>query len=387
MKIKEADRLGRVKTYYFAKKMAEIAEMNAINREQVINLGIGSPDLLPPQQVIDTLKQSANHIEANKYQSYRGHPVLREAFADWYSRFFDVNVNPHKEVLPLMGSKEGVMHINMSLLNPGDEVLVPDPGYPAYRLTSTLAGGVPRFYDLTSDSGWLPDLEALGKEDLSKVKLMWINYPNMPTGTKADLAFFERLVAFAKEKDVIICHDNPYVFILNDNPVSILQVPGAKDHCLELVSLSKCYNMAGWRVGALVGHQNAVNTVLKFKSNMDSGMYRPLQEAAAMALSLDESWMRNLDSIYERRKKIAQVIMDEIGAEYEDNKAGLFVWAKLKDRKLTSESYCDEILYDSKVFITPGHIFGKNGEGYVRISLCSTEEVMKNALERIRASK
>ena len=386
MKIQQAKRLDSVSTYYFAKKLAEIADINARDEIQIINLGIGSPDLLPPKEVIDTLKKSSEAIDANKYQSYKGLPVLRNAFTSWYDRFFNVEINSNKEVLPLMGSKEGIMHISMSLLNPGDEVLVPDPGYPAYRMTAALAGATSRFYDLKAENNWLPDLENLKSQDLSKVKLMWINYPHMPTGAKADLNFYKTLVDFAKEKEIIICHDNPYVFILNDSPVSILQVEDAKSHCLELVSLSKCYNMAGWRVGALVGHENAINTVMKFKSNMDSGMYKPLQEAAAKALTMDIDWMTSLDAIYSRRKKIAQEIMRTVGAEYEENKAGLFVWAKIKDPSKSVEEFCDDIIDNAKVFITPGHIFGKNGEGYIRISLCSSEEILNHALDRIKAS-
>lgn len=384
MKIQQADRLESVSTYYFARKLAEIAELNANNSTQIINLGIGSPDLLPPAEVIDTLKHAADDPVANKYQSYKGLPILRDAFAHWYDRFFKVDVDSQNEVLPLMGSKEGIMHISMSLLNPGDEVLVPDPGYPAYRMTAALAGATPIYYDLKSEKNWLPDLESLKAKDLSKVKLMWINYPHMPTGAKADLPFYESLVRFAIEKDIIICHDNPYVFILNDDPISILQVADAENHCLELISLSKCYNMAGWRIGALVGHRNAIDTVLKFKSNMDSGMYKPLQMAAAKALSMDESWMSSLNEIYIKRRKIAQAIMTEVGAEYEEDNAGLFVWAKVKNSTQTVEEFCDEILYGAKVFITPGHIFGKNGEGYIRISLCSSEEILTNALHRIR---
>jgi len=387
MKIKQAKRLDSVSTYYFARKLAEIAEINAKDTTQIINLGIGSPDLLPPQEVIETLKDAASSIDANKYQSYKGLPILRDAFANWYERFFNVDIDTNREVLPLMGSKEGIMHISMSLLNPGDEVLVPDPGYPTYRMTAALAGATSRFYNLTAENHWLPDLDYLSSQDLSKVKLMWINYPHMPTGAKANLSFYESLIKFAQENDFLICHDNPYVFILNDDPISILQVDGAKDQCIELVSLSKCYNMAGWRIGALIGHENAINTVLKFKSNMASGMYRPLQEAAAKALSMDESWMKSLDKIYLKRRKIAQSIMTELGAEFEEDNAGLFVWAKVKNNNRTVEEFCDEILYQAKVFITPGHIFGKNGEGYIRISLCSSEEIMNNALDRIRASK
>ena len=384
MKIKQSKRLETVSTYYFAQKLAEIAALNAKNDVQIINLGIGSPDLLPPKEVIDILKTSADEFDANKYQSYKGQPVLRSAFSKWYKRHFDVLINPDSEVLPLIGSKEGIMHIHMSLLNGGDEVLVPNPGYPAYSMKAALAGANTVFYDLKAENKWLPDLAELDSKDLSKVKLMWINYPHMPTGASADIAFYSKLVAFAKKHEIIICHDNPYAFILNDSPISILQIEGAQDWCVELVSLSKCYNMAGWRVGALVGHQNMINTVMKFKSNMDSGMYKPLQLAAAKALSMGQDWMDSLNKVYANRKKIAQEIMEEIGAEYESDKVGMFVWAKIKNSTLTSAEFCDKILYDAKVFISPGHIFGSNGEGYVRISLCSDEEILRSALDRIR---
>lgn len=387
MKIQQAKRLESVSTYYFAKKLAEIADLNAQNEVQIINLGIGSPDLLPPKKVIDILKSSADEIDANKYQSYKGQPALRSAFAEWYDRHFDVTINPMSEVLPLMGTKEGIMHIHMSLLNEGDEVLVPNPGYPAYRMTAALAGANTVFYDLKAEDNWLPNLEELASTDLSKVKLMWINYPHMPTGSLADFAFYTRLVEFAIAHEIIICHDNPYAFILNDNPISILQVPGAHDWCIELVSLSKCYNMAGWRVGALVGHQNMVNTVMKFKSNMDSGMYKPLQIAAVKALSMGQDWMDSLNKVYAKRKLIAQEIMNEIGAKYEENKVGMFVWAKITNSSLTSSQFCDEILYNANVFITPGHIFGSNGEGYVRISLCSDEDILRSALDRIKKTQ
>lgn len=387
MKVKQAKRLESVSTYYFAKKLAEITELNKQNEVQIINLGIGSPDLLPPAEVIDILKTSVDELDANKYQSYKGQPVLRSAFSEWYRNHFDVGVCEHTEVLPLMGTKEGIMHIHMSILHEGDEVLVPNPGYPAYRMTAALAGAEAVLYDLISDNNWLPDLEKLGAQDLSKVKLMWINYPHMPTGASADLEFYEKLVSFAKQHEIIICHDNPYAFILNENPISIMQIEGAEDWCVELVSLSKCYNMAGWRVGALIGHENMINTVMKFKSNMDSGMYKPLQLAAAKALSMGQEWMDTLNEVYAKRKVIAQEIMEEIGAEYESDKVGMFVWAKISKSDLSSAEFCDEILYSAQVFITPGHIFGTNGEGYIRISLCSDEDTLRSALDRIRKNK
>lgn len=387
MKIEQSTRLEKVSTYYFAKKLAEITALNANNDVQIINLGIGSPDLLPPKEVIDTLKISADELDANKYQSYKGQPVLRSAFSEWYKRHFDVAINPHSEVLPLMGSKEGIMHIHMSLLGEGDEVLVPNPGYPAYKMTAALAGANTVTYDLKAEGNWLPDLVELDSKDLSKVKLMWINYPHMPTGAYADLAFYTKLITFAKKNEIIVCHDNPYAFILNDNPISIMQIEGAQDWCVELISLSKCYNMAGWRVGALVGHPNMIEAVMKFKSNMDSGMYKPLQLAAAKALSIGQDWMDSLNQVYARRKKIAHEIMEVLGAEYETDKVGMFVWAKIINSTLTSAEFCDKILYDAKVFISPGHIFGSNGEGYIRISLCCDEDILRAALERIRKNQ
>jgi len=387
IELEKAKRLGSVTTYYFAKKLAEIREMNAKNEIQIINLGIGSPDLLPPKEVIAELKRASDFSDANKYQSYTGLPQLREAFASWYQSFFNVEVDANSEILPLMGSKEGIMHIHQSYINDGDIVLVPNPGYPAYRMTVSLAGGTSRMYDLVAENNWLPDFEQLEKEDLSKVKIMWINYPHMPTGATANLDFYTRLVAFAKKHNILICHDNPYVFILNDNPLSIFQVPGAKECCVEMVSLSKCYNMAGWRIGGLVGDEEIIKTVLKFKSNMDSGMYKPLQLAAVKALVLGQDWFDGLNEIYKKRQTIAKAIMEELGAEYEVGRVGMFVWAKVSDASKKVEIYCDEILYGANVFITPGHIFGSNGEGYIRISLCSTEDTLNEALNRIRRYK
>lgn len=382
MKVKESKRLESVSTYYFAKKLAEIAKLNAENETQILNLGIGSPDLLPPKAVIDELVSAAQLSDANKYQSYRGIPSLKQGFSDWYNTFFDVAIDPDTQVLPLMGSKEGIMHIHMSLLNNGDQVLVPNPGYPSYRMTTALAGGESILYDLLPENNWLPDLDQLESNDLSKVKIMWINYPHMPTGAKADLDFYRSLVAFALRNEIIICHDNPYAFILNDDPVSIMQVDGAMDCCIELTSLSKCYNMSGWRIGAMVAHESLINTVLKFKSNMDSGMYKPVQMAAAKALTMGQDWMDSLNEVYAQRKIIAHQIMEEIGAVYEDDRVGMFVWAKIRSDKEVAE-FCDEILYGAKVFITPGHIFGSNGEGYVRISLCSDEATLREGLQRI----
>jgi len=307
MIIKSSDRVGEVKTYYFATKLAEIAEMNA-RGEDVLNLGIGSPDLLPPQEVLNKLQSASEGLTANMYQSYKGIPELREAFTHHYQKMMNVNINPSSEVLPLIGSKEGIMHISMSFLNKGDQVLVPNPGYPSYKVTAELAGATPILYDLTEESNWLPNISSLEKNDLSRVKIMWINYPNMPTGATIDVQALEQLVAFAKRNKILICHDNPYNFILNDHPRSILSIDGAKQCCLELYSLSKCFNMAGWRVGALIGAKEYIDVVMRFKSNMDSGMYKPIQEAASVALHLEQDWFDTLNQTYKERRKIVHEV-------------------------------------------------------------------------------
>jgi aspartate/methionine/tyrosine aminotransferase len=382
--ISAAKRLDDVTTYYFARKLAEIDSMNKDGGKQVLNLGIGSPDLMPPQIVIDTLCQALSLPDAHKYQSYKGIPNLRKAFSGWYKNHFDVEVNPETQILPLIGSKEGVMHASMSFINPGDQVLVPDPGYPSYSMCTRLAGGIPIPMSLEEKLGWKPDLSKLRERDLSKVKLMWINYPNMPTGAKADVRFFTELVAFAKEYNILICHDNPYTFILNDHPLSIFNVSGAEECAIELVSLSKCYNMAGWRVGAFIGSKPYIDTIMTFKSNMDSGMFKPVQEAAAVALSLGKEWIEDLNEKYLERKEAACEIMLELDLEFDTDGAGLFVWGKIKENNLDSETLTNQILYDSRVFITPGHIFGANGDKYLRISLCSSKDDIKLALQRIR---
>jgi LL-diaminopimelate aminotransferase len=382
--IAPAQRLDDVTTYYFARKLAEIDNMNKDGGPQVLNLGIGSPDLMPPQIVLDTLHQSIDAHEAHKYQSYKGIPALRKAFAGWYKNHFAVDIQPDTQVLPLIGSKEGVMHASMSFINPGDEVLVPDPGYPSYAMCTRLAGGIPISMALEEKLGWKPDLHKLAKKDLSKVKMMWINYPNMPTGAKANLSFFDELIAFAREFNILICHDNPYTFILNDHPLSIFNATGAEDYAIELVSLSKCYNMAGWRVGAFIGSKSYIDTIMTFKSNMDSGMFKPVQEAAAVALTLGQEWIDELNGKYQLRKEAACAIMSELDLEFETDGAGLFVWGKIKDPSVDSETFANKILYESRVFITPGHIFGSEGNQYLRISLCSSIEDIDAALERIK---
>lgn len=374
--------MGDVKAYYFATKLAEIDAMNQAG-DNVINMGIGSPDLPPHPRVIETLHQSSMAKDANKYQSYKGLLSLRQAFADHYHHMLHTDIDPHTEVLPLIGSKEGIMHIAMSFLNEGDQVLVPNPGYPSYKVTTELAGATPLMYDLHESKGWLPDLEELEAMDLTRVKLMWINYPNMPTGAKASATFYQRLIAFAHRNGILICHDNPYNMILNDQPLSILSMPGAMDCCIELCSLSKAYNMAGWRVGALIGQKEYIDVVMRFKSNMDSGMYKAVQEAAVQALALGEEWFGELNAIYLERKKIAMRIFDVLDCTYETDTAGLFVWAKAPAYIADVPAWVDEILYKAKVFITPGFIFGSKGERYLRIALCSPLEEYKEALARI----
>lgn len=382
--IPKATRLNQAETYYFAKKLAEIREMNAKGLD-IINLGIGSPDLAPPAEVTDALVVALTEKDAHQYQAYKGIPDLCKAFALWYKNHFDVEIDPNTETLPLIGSKEGVMHIAMTFLNEGDEVLVPNPGYPSYSMTTKLAGGLVRNFELKEELNWLPDLDAMSKEDLSKVKLMWINYPNMPTGGNADLAFYEKLVAFAKKHTILICHDNPYTFILNEKPINIFQVPGAKEVALELTSVSKNYNMAGWRVGAVTGQKAYIDEIMKFKSNMDSGMFKPIQRAAIAALAMDKTWFTYLNDIYRKRKHIASRILEAAGCKIASEGAGMFVWASIPDQYNHAEELSEIILHHGKVFITPGHIFGNKGNRYLRISLCSDESTLEVALARVNS--
>jgi aspartate/methionine/tyrosine aminotransferase len=383
--IPTADRLGEVKEYYFSTKLRELAALRAAGKD-IISLGIGSPDLPPAPEVIGALKAAADRQDTHGYQPYAGLPALREAFAGWYDRYFGVELDASLEILPLIGSKEGIMHISMAFLNSGDEVLVPNPGYPTYRSATELAGGVVRSYHLNDASGWLPDLEALENEDLSKVKIMWVNYPHMPTGTAAPEGFYEALVAFARRNSILLCNDNPYAFILTDSRKSLLSVPGAKEVAIELSSLSKAQNMAGWRVGAVAGAKEYLGSIIRFKSNMDSGMFRPVQEAAIKALSLGQDWYDELNAVYRQRREIAFEIMDVLGCTYRRDQVGLFVWARCP-ADTTGYEISDAALYDQDVFLTPGGIFGSEGERYVRISLCSTEERLTEALERLKPLK
>ncbi|WP_367389310.1 pyridoxal phosphate-dependent aminotransferase [Lewinella sp. LCG006] len=380
--IAPAQRLGQVEEYYFSRKLREIAEMRAAGH-QVINLGIGSPDLPPHPTVISRLQEAGGNTDNHGYQSYQGLPELRAAFAQWYGQHFSVELNAATEVLPLIGSKEGIMHISMAFLNPGDEVLVPNPGYPTYRSATELAGGVVRSYELSAEGGWFPDLEALAAGGLERVKIMWVNYPHMPTGTSAQMHHFEALIAFAKAHDILLVNDNPYAFILNESPASLLAIPGAKEVALELNSLSKAHNMAGWRVGVLVGAEEYLQIVLRFKSNMDSGMFKPVQLAAIAALELPASWYAAQNEIYGQRKEKAVALLEMLGCEIAGEQVGMFVWARVPEHYADGYELTDAILAEKHIFLTPGGIFGSAGEQYVRISLCSPVAVLEEAMERL----
>lgn len=382
MIIAPAQRLGQVEEYYFSRKLREIAAMRAQGHD-VLNLGIGSPDLPPHPDVLHTLQTAAMRPDVHSYQSYQGLPELRAAFADWYARYFDVALDPAHEILPLIGSKEGIMHISMAFLNPGDEVLVPNPGYPTYRSATELAGATVREYELTEANGWFPDLQALAAQDLSRVKLMWVSYPHMPTGTAARRDFFEELVAFARAHGILLVNDNPYAFILNDAPLSLLSVPGAMDVALELNSLSKAHNMAGWRVGMLAGGAEYLQVVLRFKSNMDSGMFKPVQLAAITALGLPQAWYDQQNHQYAQRRTVAEQLLTDLGCTLDTRQVGMFVWARVPPHYPDGYALADEVLADKHVFITPGGIFGSAGAQYVRISLCSPVDVLNVARQRI----
>jgi len=384
MIVKPADRTANVQEYYFSQKLAQIDRMRREGSD-VINLGIGSPDQPPSENTVSALIAEAKKPASHGYQSYSGIPSLRKAFSDWYKKYFHVNLNPDNEILLLMGSKEGIMHISMAFVNPGDEVLVPDPGYPTYSSVTNLVGGIVRKYDLSEENGWLPDLKSLEHSDLSKVKLMWVNYPNMPTGVKGSVDLFTKLIAFSRKNGILLVNDNPYSFILNKEYISILAVEGAKDTALELNSLSKSHNMAGWRIGMVAGQSDYIKTVLKVKSNMDSGMFLAMQMAAIEALNNHDSWYDTVNSVYIRRRKIVEQIMDLLKCSYDKSQIGLFVWGKIPENIPDCESYVEKILMKSLVFITPGFIFGKNGEHFIRISLCATEEKLNEAKNRITA--
>ena len=378
-----ANRLDTIHEYYFSQKLRQIEEMNR-NGVAVINLGIGSPDLPPHPDVIKVLQEESGRPTAHSYQGYKGIKVLRDAMAHWYKKWYDVELNADTEILPLIGSKEGIMHICMTFINEGDQVLIPNPGYPTYKSAVELAGGVCKEYVLEEENHYYPDLKALQNEDMSKVKVMFVNYPHMPTGTSATTKGFEQLVRFAKENNILLVHDNPYSFILNDSPVSILSVEGAKDVALELNSLSKSHNMAGWRVGMLCGSKENIENILRFKSNMDSGMFLPVQLAAAKALSLGKEWHDELNGIYKKRRRKVFELLNLLECSYSTEQAGLFVWAKIPGSYQSGFELSDKVLTECRVFITPGRIFGSAGEKYIRVSLCATEEKFEEAINRIK---
>ena len=377
-----ARRLNTVKEYYFSEKLRYVASMVAAGNP-VINIGIGSPDLPPHPKVVAALKKSFDHPKVHQYQSYQGVPELRQAIADFYQEHYQYNANPVSEILPLMGSKEGIMHISMAFLNPGDKVLIPNPGYPTYQSVTRLVEAEPVFYDLNAENQWQPNFDALDQMDLYNVKLMWVNYPHMPTGAIAQRDTFEKLIVWAKEKDILLVNDNPYSFVLTDHPQSMMSVPGAKDVGMELNSLSKSFNMAGWRVGMVLGNQKNINAVLKVKSNMDSGMFYGIQRGAIAALQVQDSWFKKLNNIYNERKKLIFKLATLLKTDFDINSSGLFVWAKMRNTSMSSIQYIEEILQKYHVFIAPGSIFGSQGEGYIRFSLCVEAKQISKAIKRI----
>jgi aspartate/methionine/tyrosine aminotransferase len=381
--IQPAARVATVKEYYLQRKMKEVAALNAQGQD-IVSLGIGGPDRMPSPEVVQTLCTEAQKEGNHSYQLGIGLPELRKGFADWYAAHYGVTLNPADEILPLIGSKEGILHISMAFLNPGDAVLVPNPGYPTYTSVSRLVGAEIINYDLTAEGGWMPDFDALEQLPLDRVKLMWINYPHMPTGTQASLELFEKIVDFGRRHNIVIAHDNPYSFILNDKPLSLLQVPGAKDIAIEMNSLSKSHNMAGWRVGMMASNAQFINWVLKVKSNIDSGQFKPVMLAAAKALTAPDSWYAELNRVYAERRAVAEQIMTAMGCTFDSSQRGLFLWGRIPDSEDGSEALADRMLRDARVFITPGFIFGSNGERYVRISLCAPVDKLNEALKRIK---
>jgi|TARA_B110000503_G_scaffold118709_1_gene179857 LL-diaminopimelate aminotransferase len=379
--MKAAKRLDTVQEYYFSKKLREVRALSAQGKP-IINMGIGSPDLQPPPAVIEAIQQAVLQEGAHKYQSYQGLPAFRQAVADFYQKNYQVVVNPENEILPLMGSKEGILHISMAFLNKGDKVLIPNPGYPTYTSVTNLVEAVPVFYDLTSEHNWEPNFKQLEQQDLSNVKLMWVNYPHMPTGAKATENLFKKLIAFGKKHQLLIINDNPYSFVLNNNPLSILSIDGAKETAIELNSLSKSFNMAGWRVGMLLGATPILEEVLKVKTQMDSGMFYGIQQGAIAALKVSSGWFENMNEIYQKRRKLIWQIAEALDCTFDKNTSGMFVWAKIPAGK-KAENIVDDLLYKHHIFIAPGTIFGSKGEGYIRFSLCVPEEKIKEALDRL----
>ncbi len=379
--ITTAKRIAIVEEYYFSSKLREVRQLISEGKP-IINMGIGSPDMAPSKSVIEAIQKAVIDENAHQYQSYQGLPELRNGMADFYKNNFQVELNSNSEILPLMGSKEGIMHISLAFLNEGDEVLIPNPGYPTYTSVTKLVGATPVFYDLIENNNWEPDFEKLEQQDLSKVKMMWVSYPHMPTGATGSLYLFEKIVAFAKKHQILVINDNPYSFVLNDNPISILKIDDAKEVALELNSLSKTYNMAGWRVGMVSGKSEFIDAILKVKSNMDSGMFYGIQKGAIEALKLDKSWFDAQNVIYQKRRNLTFELAKKLDCTYDENSVGLFVWAKLPLEITSAEDFVDKILYEKDIFITPGTIFGSNGEGYIRFSLCVKEEKIQEAILR-----
>ena len=382
-KICPADRLSGVSEYYFSKKLKEVAQMNAEGKD-VISLGIGSPDMPPSEETVATLCREAQNPNGHGYMPYVGVPELRQAFADWYKKWYQVELDAKSEIQPLIGSKEGILHVTLAFVNPGDQVLVPNPGYPTYTSLSRILGAEIVNYDLKEENGWMPDFDALEQMDMSRVKLMWTNYPNMPTGANATPELYEKLVSLARRKGIVIVNDNPYSFILNDKPLSILSIPGAKDCCIEFNSMSKSHNMPGWRIGMLASNAEFVQWILKVKSNIDSGMFRAMQLAAATALQSEQDWYDGNNHNYRNRRKIAGEIMDVLGCTYDEKQVGMFLWGKIPDKYTDVEELTERILHQARVFITPGFIFGSNGKRYIRISLCCKDDKLAEALRRIK---
>lgn len=381
--IRPADRVNTVTEYYFSVKLRQIAAMNAAGAD-VVSLGIGGPDRPPRDAVIDTLTSTARLANVHGYQSYTGLPELRAAYAGWYSRYYGVTLDADKEILPLIGSKEGILHTTMAMVNPGDNVLVPNPGYPTYTSVSRLCGAEVRYYDLTEAGDWEPDFERLEALVDERTRLMWVNYPHMPTGRVASMELFERIIRFARRHQIVVVNDNPYSFILNDKPLSLLAVEGAKDVALEMNSLSKAHNMAGWRMGMIAGNEQFISWVLRVKSNVDSGQFRPMMLAAVEALSAGDDWYKELNGEYEARRAIAEQIMLALGCTFDKRQRGLFLWGRVPEG-MTGDCLADAVLEKAHVFIVPGRIFGSNGEQYVRLSLCATRERLSEALQRIKA--
>ena len=385
-KIVPADRVNSVQEYYFSKKLKEVAEMNAAGKN-VINLGIGSPDLPPSDETIEALCQHARNANEHGYQPYVGIPELREAFAGWYKKWYGVELNPKNEIQPLIGSKEGILHISLAFLNPGDGVLVPNPGYPTYSSVSNLVQAHLIPYELKEELGWQPDFEELEKMDLSNVKLMWTNYPNMPTGANASVELYQKLVDFGRKHHIIICNDNPYSFILNKHPLSILSIEGAKDICIEMNSMSKAHNMPGWRMAMLASNAQFVQWVLKVKSNIDSGQFKPMQYAAVEALAAPQAWYDRMNEVYRSRRALAGEIMHTLGCTYDEKQVGMFLWGRIPESYSGSEELADKVLYGANVFLTPGFIFGSKGNRFIRISLCCNQDMLAEALRRIKETR